>query len=677
MGRKREEVKQGINRVRRTFRNSIQTRIQLTMSGCVGLAVLIVTVVSSALNYTSTLDTLEQTMREAAVLSADRLNMELKATENVVFELGCTARLTSDEYSEEEKQEIINQKVKNYGMERGKLIGLDGICAYDGTDYTDREYFKQSLQGKTFISDPIPSKTTGELSVIISAPVWEGGIPNTKVVGVVFLVPNPNFLNNIVADVKISENAGCYIINNQGTTVAHSNAEMALSQNNTIENAKTDSKLNAIADLEKKMTAGEKGYGIYSYQGQRKLLAFAPIEGTNGWSVGINAPLNDFVSSTVVGIIICVVILVISLIAGGYIAVVIGRNIGVPITRAAERLQLLAQGDLHSDIPSVNSQDETKTLMDATKTIVESLKTVVGDTDYLLGQMADGNFDIRTSAESYYIGDFEGQLISMRKLNMRLSETLRNIKDAAGQVSSGSSQMAGNAQGLAEGATEQAGAVQELQATIANVTAMVEKSAENSKGDYNKAKSCEEEAVESAREMSQLTEAMERINEASKQIGNIIGEIEDIASQTNLLSLNASIEAARAGEAGKGFAVVANQISKLADDSARSAVTTKELIITSIKEIEKGNQITGRTSESLQKVVDGMEELAKSALETAEAAGGQTEAMRQIEQGIEQISGVVQSNSAAAEETSATSEELAAQAATLNELTAQFKLRND
>jgi len=227
---------------------------------------------------------------------------------------------------------------------------------------------------------------------------------------------------------------------------------------------------------------------------------------------------------------------------------------------------------------------------------------------------------------------------------------------------------------LAEGATSQAAAVQELTATIENVATSASTNADKANDAYNDAKAFAEVAWQSSQEMEHLTQAMERITETSKEIESIIADIEDIASQTNLLSLNASIEAARAGEAGRGFAVVADQIGKLAADSAKSAVNTRELIAKSLEEIVAGNEITQKTAEALNQVVAGIRELAESSKESSTLSSEQATTTLQVQQGIEQIAEVVQNNSASAEETSATSEELSAQSQNLKSLVDQFIL---
>ena len=656
---------------------TIRERLQKAISRLVVFSIIPLVILTVILNLSSTMRTLEDDMLVVAEISADRIKEELRVTTTIVSELGCSYQLSSPVFTQEQKQQYINQRVEAYGMVRGKLIGSNGICAADGTDYNDREYFKRSMQGEVVVSDPVIAKTDGKLSVIISAPVYEGGDKDGEIIGVVFVVPDPEFLNDICAAISISEHSGCYLLGSTGITIAHSDSAIAQEQKNNIELSQTDSSLKGIAKIEQQMLKGETGYGTYFRKGAYTLQAYAPIDGTNGWMVAVDAPVTDFLGSVVTGIIIGAAIGVIAVAYSIYKAKQIGQRIGEPVAQCTDRIQLLAQGDLHTPAPKVETGDELQILAEATASLSDNLQQVIGDTDYLLGEMSEGNFAIVSNCREAYIGDFSGLLESIRKLNHKLSETLGEIKNAVSQVSAGAGQMADAAQGLAEGATDQAGSVEELQATITNVTEIVEKNAKALGASYEKAMEYQQQARTSGEEMKGLTDAMQRINETSKQISDIIGEIEDIASQTNLLSLNAAIEAARAGEAGRGFAVVAEQIRKLADDSAQSAVHTRELIETSLQEIEKGNQITDKTAEALQKVVEGIEDLANESKKAMEESNAQADAMSQIEQGIEQISTVVQNNSATAEETSATSEELSAQATNMNELTDAFQLRNE
>lgn len=369
-----------------------------------------------------------------------------------------------------------------------------------------------------------------------------------------------------------------------------------------------------------------------------------------------------------VGIILLVIVIILLTV---YFAAIMTKGLTLPITEMETAAGKMAEGDFDIDI-TYESADELGSLAKSLKRVVQVTKEIIVDTNRGLGEIAEGNFNIAPQAN--YIGIYKQMEDAMKKIIMGLSRTMRQINEASEQVALGSNQLAESAQSLAEGATDQAGAVEELTATIANVTESAENNAKSALVAYEKTAEFKQEAESSKVEMQELLSAMSRISDTSKEIQNIIAEIEDIASQTNLLSLNASIEAARAGEAGRGFAVVADQIGKLAMDSAGSAVNTRNLIEKTLEEIGKGNTLTEQTAVSIEKVIEGIDILAQSSKETSDVSTVQAETMKQLEKGVEQISGVVQSNSATAQETSATSEELLAQAENLQAQVRNFKL---
>ena len=379
--------------------------------------------------------------------------------------------------------------------------------------------------------------------------------------------------------------------------------------------------------------------------------------------------------ATYILIAVAILILIVSFIISTRLGRFIATGIAQPVTALEHRLVTLEQGDLTTAFPEIASDDEVSKMAKVAADMSNSLKLIIEDIDYCMTEMANGNYAVTSKYPDKYVGEYAGIIAAFRQMNHQMNDTLRQINDASNQVSAGSNNLAQAAQSLAEGATDQSASVQELQATIANIAEGVAKTSENTVASYQQASKYADEADHSHSEMESMMNAMHRISEASQNIGNIISEIEDIASQTNLLSLNASIEAARAGEAGRGFAVVADQIRKLAEQSTQSAVDTRKLIEGSLAEVDAGNKAAQRASKSIESIITGIKSIAQSSQKLSEISKEQSSSMLQVEQGINQISEVVQSNSATAEETSATSQELSAQATTLNDLVSQFQLK--
>ena len=368
------------------------------------------------------------------------------------------------------------------------------------------------------------------------------------------------------------------------------------------------------------------------------------------------------------------VAIVVALLLSNKLAKNVSVTITVPLRELSERLENFAKGDLFNPFPTVDTDDEIGDIIKASNDMAEALDFIISDLEYTLGEMANSNYTVRSRDGSRYIGDFRQLFDSSKKLRDGMVETMKFIEQSSIQVTEGSNNLSETSLSLAEGATEQASAVEELQATITTISEASKQAADNAEQAYHQSQEYADVANNSSTDIKAMVDAMERINDASMKIGNIISEIENIASQTNLLSLNASIEAARAGEAGRGFSVVADQIRQLAEQSSQSAVDTRTLIEGAIQEVENGSKVADRAVASIEIVVDGIKQVATSSKELSTISANQALTMAEAEEGINQISDVIQTNAAVAQESSATSQELAAQAASLDSLIAKFQL---
>ncbi len=581
---------------------SIKTKLSLfygvlLLVICMGFGVVSYIASSKALSTS-----IDESLSQLAIQNAEIVDKGMEVQFNALEALAENDWLKGTSLTLDEKLKLLNNEVKRSNHIDMFIADIDGNMedtAGGRANVSDREYFIKALSGEKEVSDPIIDRTNGNLILCYAVPIKDGG----RVKGVLAATRDGNVLSDFISDMRFGENSEAFMINKQGTTVASKDRELVMNMYNILEEAKADSGLKSLAQLQQKMTQGERGVGEYSYKGITKYMGFAPVEGTN-WSLAITAPKSEVMSQvnslTMTMIIISIIFLAISI----AITLFIAGGISRPIKEASDYLNIVATGDFTGMIPMqlLEMNDETGTLAKAIDTMQESVKNIIKEVVNESSNVSQMLVDINSD---------------MRKLNRSIEEisaTTEELSATTEENAASTEEMSATSTEIEKAIESTAYRAQEGAATVSDINKM----SENMK---QKAISSREDTIEIYRKTKDdLQNAIEQSKEVDK-INELSEAILAITSQTNLLALNAAIEAARAGEAGKGFAVVADEIRKLAEGSKNTVSRIQE--VTKII-LEGVNDLLSSSSEIMEfidkKVLDDYESLVSTSEEYSKSS---------------------------------------------------------
>lgn len=635
----------------------LSTKISIVFSLTIIILVYIIGTEACLYSYSSTISLVEKNSRSSAKTTARDIEALLQNYKNIAKASGSDITLIGN-VPNEVRMKKVEQLAKQYGFTSGNLLDKKGVSIKDGTDFSDRDYVKAALNGKTNISDVTLSKYTNTYGISIAAPLISSG----RIIGVVYYRADVDFMNDIVKHISVGQGSYAYILDENNNVIAHKNEKYIMN----------DKYKEMIPKDIKNCISSQNGSMTCSYGGDKYICGYSKIDKMANWRVVIASPESAYDSDILRFVKKLVISDIIALIAAIIVALIIARVISRPIVRVKNLLSALAQGDLSVQLNDTKNKDELGVLQNSAVSLNRMLSDMLTQSGDVLSKMAA--YDLTSEDMREYPGKFNELAASINSIKAILSNMILNIQNSSVNVDGGSKQLAEAASMLSEGTMAQASSLQKLVTDVENVAQNINANSDKTIFVNESLGNLDSEIKDGDQKMQELSNVVRTVEEMSEDIKKIVNTIDGIAFQTNILALNASVEAARAGESGKGFAVVAQEIGTLATKSSDASKKTAELIEKCIKGIESAKEYADITSDSLAKIVSDSNNIANAFDEMSKANEIQAKNANDIRNEIENISQVVQSNTATAQQTAASTEVLSEQAAALKDMTGRFKV---
>ncbi|MDR1028203.1 MAG: methyl-accepting chemotaxis protein [Clostridiales Family XIII bacterium] len=653
----------------------LSTLVFICAVALVVFTVVISSVTSVFVTYRSSVSSANATLDYKVDVAVENITRRTTALKNELMIEGTNDAVRDESLSVAERSAILDRAVDHSDYLEFTVARADGVTYNsEGTiDISDREYFRKAMEGTPYISSPLIQRLDNTIVFMVAARLDDGA-------GVMFGVIPHDMYHKVANSIKIGDTGYVFMLDKNGTVISYPDVDAIGAMANFEGLSEAEGVTSGDAEYYKALWAvtpqiisGEAGSVEVSANGVRYMLAYAPVDGPEEWSVAGIVPKSEMFASFRTQLKMMIITLVIMIAVGLVLALRLSRMFGRPITIVSERMRKLADGDLHTQAEFEAITAEFSELRDSMRHTTDYLNNYVGDIDHVLGAIAEGDLDVSNSIT--YVGDFAGIEESLKRILEKLGGVLRTISDSTDTVSVRSEHISRSAQDLSDGSVSTATSIEHLSETIAEITGSIEgtvtETTEASKLSALARKTAEDGSVK----MRALMNSMQDINKAAESIEKINRTIDDISFQTNILSLNAAVEAARAGAAGKGFSVVADEVRNLAARSSQAAADTSNLIKEVLTAIGVGTKSANEASETFSDILKHANSVNDIMSDISEVSAAQAQRIMEMSADVARISAVAENASSASVELVEQGRAFETHAGALARIVATFRLK--